>query len=330
MERRKRTAILIPCYNESKTIEKVIMDHRAVIPHADIYVYDNNSSDGTDVIARNAGAIVRYEYRQGKGNVVRSMFRDIDADCYIMTDGDDTYPAEFALELEKQIYEKRADMVIGDRLSSTYFTENKRPFHNIGNVLVRKLINILFAAGVKDIMTGSRGFTKEFVKSFPVTAKGFEIETEMTIFALDNNFRILEIPIDYRDRPEGSESKLNTYSDGYKVLMTIGTLFRDTKPYLFFSIISLLLILFSAFFFTPILINYFETGTVAKYPTLIVVTALWVIAIISFFSGVILQVLKKQHRDNFERHLNLLNELSRNNVDLENVKNSIHDVTNNK
>lgn len=330
MERRKRTAILIPCYNESKTIEKVIMDHRAVIPHADIYVYDNNSSDGTDVIARNAGAIVRYEYRQGKGNVVRSMFRDIDADCYIMTDGDDTYPAEFALELEKQIYEKRADMVIGDRLSSTYFTENKRPFHNIGNVLVRKLINILFTARVKDIMTGSRGFTKEFVKSFPVTAKGFEIETEMTIFALDNNFRILEIPIDYRDRPEGSESKLNTYSDGYKVLMTIGTLFRDTKPYLFFSIISLLLILFSAFFFTPILINYFETGTVAKYPTLIVVTALWVIAIISFFSGVILQVLKKQHRDNFERHLNLLNELSRNNVDLENVKNSIHDVTNNK
>lgn len=306
------------------------MDHRAVIPHADIYVYDNNSSDGTDVIARNAGAIVRYEYRQGKGNVVRSMFRDIDADCYIMTDGDDTYPAEFALELEKQIYEKRADMVIGDRLSSTYFTENKRPFHNIGNVLVRKLINILFTARVKDIMTGSRGFTKEFVKSFPVTAKGFEIETEMTIFALDNNFRILEIPIDYRDRPEGSESKLNTYSDGYKVLMTIGTLFRDTKPYLFFSIISLLLILFSAFFFTPILINYFETGTVAKYPTLIVVTALWVIAIISFFSGVILQVLKKQHRDNFERHLNLLNELSRNNVDLENVKNSIHDVTNNK
>lgn len=330
MERIKRTAILIPCYNESKTIEKVIKDHRAVIPHADIYVYDNNSNDGTDEIARKAGAIVRYEYRQGKGNVVRSMFRDIDADCYIMTDGDDTYPAEFALELEKQIYENRADMVIGDRLSSTYFVENKRPFHNIGNVLVRKLINVLFSAGVKDIMTGSRGFTKEFVKSFPVTAKGFEIETEMTIFALDNNFKILEVPIDYRDRPEGSESKLNTYSDGYKVLMTIGTLFRDTKPNLFFSIISLILILISGFFFMPIAINYFETGTVAKYPTLIVVTALWIIAIISFFSGVILQVLKKQHRHNFERHLNLLNEIFRNNSELKSEKLSIDYLTKDK
>lgn len=311
MEKGQKTAILIPCYNESKTIEKVIKDHQAVMPHADIYVYDNNSSDGTDEIARKAGAIVRYEYRQGKGNVVRSMFRDIDADCYIMTDGDDTYPAEFALELEKQIYQKRADMAIGDRLSSTYFTENKRPFHNIGNVLVRKLINVLFKAEVKDIMTGARGFTREFVKSFPVTSKGFEIETEMTIFALDNNFKIVEVPIDYRDRPEGSVSKLNTYSDGYKVLMTIGTLFRDTKPYLFFSVVSLVLLIISGIFFTPILINYFETGLVDKYPTLIVISALWIIAIISFFSGVILQVLKKQHRHNFERHLNLLNELWR-------------------
>lgn len=309
MENKKKTAILIPCYNESKTIEKVIRDHQAVMPHADIYVYDNNSSDGTDEIARNAGAIVRYEYRQGKGNVVRSMFRDIDADCYIMTDGDDTYPAEFALELEKQIYNKRADMAIGDRLSSTYFTENKRPFHNIGNVLVRKLINVLFKAEVKDIMTGARGFTKEFIKSFPVTSKGFEIETEMTIFALDNNFKIVEVPIDYRDRPEGSESKLNTYSDGYKVLKTIGTLFRDTKPYLFFSLISLALILIGGAFFVPILMDYLETGMVDKYPTLIVVTSLGVIAIISFFSGVILQVLKKQHRHNFERYLNMLNEI---------------------
>lgn len=309
MEKNGKTAILIPCYNESKTIEKVIRDHQALMPDAEIYVYDNNSKDGTDEIARNAGAIVRYEYRQGKGNVVRSMFRDIDADCYIMTDGDDTYPAEFALELEKQIYNKRADMVIGDRLSSTYFTENKRPFHNIGNVLVRKLINILFKAEVKDIMTGSRGFTREFIKSFPVTSKGFEIETEMTIFALDNNFKIVEVPIDYRDRPEGSESKLNTYTDGYKVLRTIGSLFRDTKPYLFFSIISLILVLIGGAFFVPILINYLETGLVAKYPTLIVITALWIIAIISFFSGVILQVLKKQHRHNFERYLNMLNEI---------------------
>lgn len=309
MEENMKTAILIPCYNESKTIEKVIRDYQVVMPHAEIYVYDNNSSDGTDEIARRAGATVRYEYRQGKGNVVRSMFREIDADCYIMTDGDDTYPAEFALELEKQIYSNRADMAIGDRLSSTYFTENKRPFHNIGNVLVRKLINILFKAGVKDIMTGSRGFTKEFVKSFPVTSKGFEIETEMTIFALDNNFKIVEVPIEYRDRPEGSESKLNTYSDGYKVLKTIGTLFRDTKPYAFFSIISLFLLAIGGAFFVPILMNYLETGTVAKYPTLIVVTSLAIIAIISYFCGVILEVLKKQHRHNFERNLNLLNEV---------------------
>lgn len=309
MEKRKNTAILIPCYNEAKTIEKVIRDHQKLMPHADIYVYDNNSSDGTDEIARKAGAIVRYEHRQGKGNVVRSMFREIDADCYIMTDGDDTYPAKFALELEKQIYNKKADMVIGDRLSSTYFTENKRPFHNIGNVLVRKLINILFKAEVKDIMTGARGFTKEFVKSFPVTSKGFEIETEMTIFALDNNFKIVEVPIDYRDRPEGSESKLNTYSDGYKVLMTIGTLFRDTKPYLFFSIISLILFVIGGIFFVPILMNYLDTGTVARYPTLIVVSALGISALLSFFCGVILQVLKKQHRHNFERYLNMLNEI---------------------
>jgi len=311
LEKRKKTAILIPCYNESKTIEKVIKDHQAIMPHADIYVYDNNSSDGTAEIARKAGAIVRHEYRQGKGNVVRSMFREIDADCYIMTDGDDTYPAEFALELEKQIYCGRADMAIGDRLSSTYFTENKRPFHNIGNVLVRKLINILFKSEVKDIMTGSRAFTKEFVKSFPVTSKGFEIETEMTIFALDNNFKIVEVTIDYRDRPEGSESKLNTYIDGYKVLKTIGTLFRDTKPYVFFSIVALLLIVISGAFFVPILLNFLETGMVAKFPTLIVITTLAIVAIISFFCGVILEVLKKQHKHNFERNLNLLNEIWR-------------------
>jgi len=304
-----KTAILIPCYNEAKTIEKVIKDHQEVMPCAEIYVYDNNSSDGTDEIARNAGAIVRYEYRQGKGNVVRSMFREIDADCYIMTDGDDTYPAEFTLKLEEYIYNKRADMVIGDRLSSTYFTENKRPFHNIGNVLVRKLINVLFKANLKDIMTGSRGFTKEFVRSFPVISKGFEIETEMTIFALDNNFKIKEVTIDYRDRPEGSESKLDTYSDGYKVIMTIGTLFRDTKPYMFFSIISSILLLVGVSLFIPILISYTQTGLVERYPTLIVICALGIIALLSFFCGVILQVLKKQHRHNFEWYLNMIHEI---------------------
>lgn len=243
MEDKRKTAVLIPCYNESKTIRKVVEDYKRVMPHAEIYVYDNNSSDGTDQIARDAGAIVRYEYRQGKGNVVRTMFREIDAECYIMTDGDDTYPAEFAPELEKQIYDKKADMAIGDRLSATYFTENKRLFHNMGNILVRKLINVLYKANVKDIMTGSRGFSREFIKAFPVTAKGFEIETEMTIFALDNNLKIVEVPIDYRDRPLGSESKLNTYIDGFKVLATIGALFRDTKPYLFFPLFL--------FFFLP-------------------------------------------------------------------------------
>lgn len=309
MEDKRKTAVLIPCYNESKTIRKVVEDYKRVMPHAEIYVYDNNSSDGTDQIARDAGAIVRYEYRQGKGNVVRTMFREIDAECYIMTDGDDTYPAEFAPELEKQIYDKKADMAIGDRLSATYFTENKRLFHNMGNILVRKLINVLYKANVKDIMTGSRGFSREFIKAFPVTAKGFEIETEMTIFALDNNLKIVEVPIDYRDRPLGSESKLNTYIDGFKVLATIGALFRDTKPYLFFSIVSIFLLALGGILFFPILRVYFETGLVDRYPTLIMVSGIWVIAIISYFSGVVLQVLKNQQRQNFERYLNLMEEI---------------------
>lgn len=301
-----KTAVLIPCYNEAKTIKKVVEDYKKVLPHAEIYVYDNNSSDGTDKIARDAGAIVRYEYKQGKGNVVRSMFRDIDADCYIMTDGDDTYPAEDAIALEEAILSGKADMAIGDRLSSTYFTENKRPFHNTGNVLVRKMINFLFHASVKDIMTGLRGFNKEFVKSFPVISKGFEIETEMTIFALDSNFSIVEVPIGYRDRPEGSESKLNTYSDGFKVIKTIVGLFKDTRPFAFFTAISVIILIICLGFFIPILVSYVNTGIVNKYPTLIVISAAGTIAIINYFCGVILSVLKKQHQHNFERFLNLL------------------------
>ncbi|MCD7981951.1 MAG: glycosyltransferase family 2 protein [Clostridiales bacterium] len=301
-----KTAVLIPCYNEAQTIRKVVEDFKQALPHADIYVYDNNSTDGTDEIARAAGAIVRYEYKQGKGNVVRAMFRDIEADCYIMTDGDDTYPASFAPRLERLVLEKGADMAVGDRLSSTYFTENKRPFHNVGNVMVRGLINRLFGAELRDIMTGLRGFSRDFVKSFPVVSKGFEIETEMTIFALDHNLRIVEEAIEYRDRPEGSESKLNTYSDGLKVLFTIARLFRDAKPFAFFSLIALVLAAIFLIMFIPIFVDFLHTREVLQIPTLIMISALGIAAIIDFFCGVILSVLKKQYRDNFERHLHLI------------------------
>jgi len=238
-----KIAVLIPCYNEAQTIEKVVSDFKRELPEADIYVYDNNSSDGTDEIAKKAGAIVKYEYKQGKGNVIRSMFKDIDADCYLMIDGDDTYPKENAKEMCDLILEKKADMVIGDRLSSTYFTENKRPFHNFGNKLVRGLINFLFKSKVRDIMTGYRAFSYEFVKTFPVLSKGFEIETEMTIHALDKNFLLKEIPVEYRDRPAGSVSKLNTFSDGFKVLKSKGRLFKEYKPTIFFGLISFVFLL---------------------------------------------------------------------------------------
>ena len=305
-----KTAVLIPCYNESKSIKKVITDFKRVLPHADIYVYDNNSTDNTDKIAKDAGAIVKYEYKQGKGNVVRSMFRDITADCYIMVDGDDTYPAESACEIEKLILSNQADMIIGDRLSSTYFEENDRPFHNTGNKMVRKFINLFFKSDLHDIMTGMRGFSYNFVKSFPIQSKEFEIETEMSVFALINNFKIKEIPVEYRDRIEGSESKLNTYRDGYKVLMMIAALIRDERPLLFFSAISLILLIIAGIYFFPILFRYFSTGYVLKIPPLIIISTVVIIAFIIFFAGVILHVLKKQHRDNLEHHLILLNELN--------------------
>lgn len=304
-----KTAILIPCYNESKTIEKVVCDFKRVMPHADIYVYDNNSTDGTGMIAKDAGAIVRHEYKQGKGNVVRSMFRQIKADCYILVDGDDTYPAEDALEIERRILSGEADMVIGDRLSSTYFEENDRRFHNTGNRMVRKFINLFFKSDLKDIMTGMRGFNYNFVKSFPIQSKGFEIETEMSVFALINNFKISEIPVDYRDRIEGSESKLNTFSDGYKVLVMIAALIRDERPLLFFTAISLILLVIAGIYFFPILFRYFSTGYVLKIPTLIVISTVVIIATVIFFTGVILHVLKRQHRDELEHHMILLNEI---------------------
>lgn len=296
----KKIAILIPCYNESKTIEKVIKDYKSVLPDADIYVYDNNSSDGTDIIAKEAGAIVRYEYRQGKGNVIRSMFKDIDADCYLMIDGDDTYPKESAIEMCNLILDKKADMVIGDRLSSTYFKENKRPFHNFGNVLVRGLINTLFKSKVRDIMTGYRAFSRDFVKTFPVLSKGFEIETEMTIHALDKNFLLKEIPIEYRDRPDGSVSKLNTFSDGFKVLKTIARLFKEYKPQIFFNIIAAIFFIVSVIFAIPVFAEYFKTGLVPRIPTLIFSGFLAVISILMIVCGLILEVIVKKHRQLFE------------------------------
>ncbi len=303
----KKIAVLIPCYNEAKTIEKVVKDYKSVLPNSDIYVYDNNSNDKTDEIAKKAGAIVRYEYRQGKGNVIRTMFREIDADCYLMIDGDDTYPKENAKEMCNLVLSGKADMVIGDRLSSTYFTENKRPFHNLGNKTVRFLINKLFKNNIKDIMTGYRAFSYEFVKSFPVLSKGFEIETEMTIHAVDKNFKLIEVPVTYRDRPEGSVSKLNTYSDGFKVLKTIATLFKEYKPAAFFNIISIICLIIALILGIPVVIEYFNTGLVPRFPTLIVSGTALLVALLLCITGIILQVIVKKHKQLYELYLNLIN-----------------------
>ena len=301
--KKKKIAVLIPCYNEAKTIKKVVKDYKTVLPDADIYVYDNNSTDGTDKIAKEAGAIVKYEYKQGKGNVIRSMFRDIDADCYLMIDGDDTYPKENAKEMCDLILQGKADMVIGDRLSSTYFTENKRLFHNFGNKLVRFLINKLFHNNVRDIMTGYRAFSYQFVKTFPVLSKGFEIETEMTIHAVDKNFLLVEKPVQYRDRPEGSVSKLNTYKDGFKVLKTIATLFREYRPKLFYSLIAMFFLILSMILGIPVLIDYFNTGLVDRFPSLIVACIFAVMALQFWMAGIILHVVIKKHRQMYELHL---------------------------
>ena len=306
---KSKIAVLIPCYNEGKTIENVVKDYKKALPEADIYVYDNNSTDDTAKIAENAGAIVKHEYRQGKGNVIRSMFRQIDADCYIMVDGDDTYPAENAREMCNLVLDRKADMVVGDRLSSTYFTENKRPFHNFGNRIVRFLINKLFKNNIKDIMTGYRAFSKEFVKTYPVLLKGFEIETEMTIHAVDKNFLIKEVPVAYRDRPVGSVSKLNTYRDGFKVLKMIATLFKEYKPFFFFNIISIVLALISLLFIVPVFQEYFETGLVLRFPTLIVGGFIMLSALLSFICGVILDVIVKKHKQLYEIILNFVPEV---------------------
>ena len=305
-----KIAVLIPCYNEEKTIGKVCEDFRRALPDATIYVYNNNSTDRTAEIARQAGAIVRDEYMQGKGNVIRRMFRDIDAQCYIMTDGDDTYPAESAPEMVDLVLNKNVDMVVGDRLSSTYFQENKRPFHNFGNSLVRKSINVLFHNDIRDIMTGYRAFSYSFVKTFPILSKGFEIETEMSIHAVDKNMYVENVVIEYRDRPEGSESKLNTYSDGMRVLRTIARLYRTYNPMGFFGLFALLLTIVAAAFFIPVMTQYLQTGLVNRMPTLVVCGFTIIAAIQSFFAGMQLQIMVQKNRQDFEMQLHRVEFLS--------------------
>lgn len=298
-----KIAVLIPCYNESKTIEKVVTDYKKALPEATIYVYDNNSTDNSVEIAKAAGAKVRHEYMQGKGNVIRRMFAEIDADCYLMVDGDDTYPADNAREMCDRVLKKQTDMVIGDRLSSTYFDENKRPFHNFGNTIVRAGINILFHSDIRDIMTGYRAFSYRFVKTFPILSKGFEIETEMTIHAIDKNMSMENVVVEYRDRPDGSESKLNTYSDGMKVLGTIIRLYRIYKPFQFFGILALILAAVSIAFFVPIFALFLRTHEVPNIPTLVMCGFVFMAAIQSFFSGMILNSLRQKERQDFELNL---------------------------
>ena len=301
-----KCAVLIPCFNEEKTVEKVIKDWQRELPEATIYVYNNNSTDRTEEIARAAGAVVRREYAQGKGNVIRRMFREIDAECYIMVDGDDTYPAEYGRQMMEEVVEHQADMVVGDRLSSTYFQENKRPFHNFGNSIVRNAINWLFKSDIRDIMTGYRAFSYQFVKTFPVLSKGFEIETEMSIHAVDKNMFVRNVVIDYRDRPEGSQSKLNTYSDGFKVLATIGRLFRNYKPMNFFGLLSAFLLVVAAALFIPVFIIFLRTGEVPNFPTLIVSGFVAMASLQSLFSGMILSTLAEKDRQEFEHWLQLV------------------------
>ena len=296
-------AVLIPCYNEEKTVEKVVADFKAVLPEATVYVYDNNSTYRTAQLAAAAGAVVRHEYMQGKGNVLRRMFREIDAECYILVDGDDTYPAEAAPEMARLVRERQADMVVGDRLSSTYFTENKRPFHNFGNSLVRASINRLFGAQIQDIMTGYRAFSFEFVKTFPVLSRGFEIETEMSIHAVQRNMQVENVVIDYRDRPENSVSKLNTYSDWFKVLRTIMRLFATYRPLAYFGLLSAALFLLALIFFIPVMATYIRTGLVPNFPTLIVCGFAVMAAIQSFFAGLILKTISRKNRQDFEIEL---------------------------
>ena len=298
-----KIAVLVPCYNESKTVKKVVEDFRRALPEAVVYVYDNNSTDGTAALALEAGAVVRHEYQQGKGNVIRRMFREIEAEVYIMVDGDDTYPAEAAPEMVRKVVEEQADMVVGDRLSSTYYTENKRPFHNFGNSFVKNCINRFFDTNIQDIMTGYRAFSYQFVKTFPVLSRGFEIETEMSIHAADKHMQVDHVVIEYRDRPEGSVSKLNTFSDGLKVLSRILSLYKNYKPLAFFSLLSGILAALSVVFLIPILVEYWQTGLVPRFPTLIVCGFVLIAALQSLFAGLVLQRMEQKNKQDFEMRL---------------------------
>lgn len=306
VEPMEKIVVLIPCYNEEKTIKKVVRDWKKELPEATIYVYNNNSTDRTAEIAKEAGAVVRDEYQQGKGNVIRRMFREIDAQCYVMIDGDDTYPAEFGREMVDKVLERKVDMVVGDRLSSTYFEENKRPFHNFGNSLVRGTINRLFRSNIRDIMTGYRAFSYQFVKTFPVLSKGFEIETEMSIHAVDKNMLVENVIIDYRDRPDGSESKLNTYSDGAKVLKTIMGLYKNYKPMQFFGLLAAILMIIALAMFMPVFVVYLKTGLVPNFPTLIVSGFIAMAALQSFFAGLVLSTIVQKDRQLFEYKLQMV------------------------
>ena len=306
VEPMEKIAVLIPCYNEEKTIKIVVRDWKKELPEATIYVYNNNSTDRTAEIAKEAGAVVRDEYQQGKGNVIRRMFREIDAQCYVMIDGDDTYPAEFGREMVDKVLERKVDMVVGDRLSSTYFEENKRPFHNFGNSLVRGTINRLFRSNIRDIMTGYRAFSYQFVKTFPVLSKGFEIETEMSIHAVDKNMLVENVIIDYRDRPDGSESKLNTYSDGAKVLKTIMGLYKNYKPMQFFGLLAAILMIIALAMFMPVFVVYLKTGLVPNFPTLIVSGFIAMAALQSFFAGLVLSTIVQKDRQLFEYKLQMV------------------------
>lgn len=299
-----KIAVLIPCYNEEKTIRKVIRDFKRELPDATIYVYNNNSTDNTEKIAQEEGAIVRREGKQGKGNVIRTMFREIDAKCYIMTDGDDTYPAEDARKMCDMILNENIDMCVGDRLSSTYFKQNKRPFHNIGNVIVRKLINKIYKSDIRDVMTGYRAFSYRFVKTFPILSKGFEVETEMTIHALDKNLNIEDYIIEYRDRPSGSFSKLHTYADGAKVLKTIAILYKNYKPMSFFINLALIFTIIATCFLIPVLSEYYKTGLVPRMPTFVASIFFYLCAIESAFCGLILQTIVRKNKQDFEIKLN--------------------------
>lgn len=307
-----KIAVLIPCYNEAQTIAKVVSDARNALPEAVVYVYDNNSTDDTVKLATEAGAVVRHEYKQGKGNVIRRMFREIEAECYLMIDGDDTYPLDCAKKMVDKVLERHADMVVGDRLSSTYFTENKRPFHNFGNSLMKVGINSLFHSDIKDIMTGYRAFSYEFVKTFPVFSKGFEIETEMTIHAVNYNMQVENVVVEYRDRPKGSVSKLNTYSDGIRVIRKMLQLYKNYKPLKFFGLLGLLLILVAGILMIPVVAEYFRTGLVPRFPTLIICGFMVLAGIQSFFTGMMLEVMAAKDKKDFEYRLARVHKVKKN------------------